>query len=65
MMGLNSKEGVVFRLQTKEFYSEERQLPRKPVYYQTGEECDVWFSAEVVWEIRGAGKLLSHLQCSG
>lgn len=42
-------------IQSKEFYSDGRVLPKKPVYYQTREECDVWFSAEVVWEIRGAG----------
>lgn len=44
-------------MQSKDFFSGEHLLSKKPVYYQTREECDVWFSAEVVWEIRGAGIL--------
>ena len=47
-------------IQSKEFYSEERILPKKPVYYRTREECDVWFSPEIVWEIRGAGDSYSR-----
>jgi DNA ligase-1 len=51
-------QGFFFGWQTKLFFSEGHLLPRKPVYYQTGEECDVWFSTKVVWEITGAGKVL-------
>jgi DNA ligase-1 len=40
----------------KEFYSGERILPKKPVYYKTDEQPELWFTAEQVWEIRGAGK---------
>jgi DNA ligase-1 len=40
----------------EEFFSGERILNKKPVYYQTLEEPDLWFSPELVWEIRGAGK---------
>ena len=39
----------------KEFYSGDRILPKKPVYYKTDELPELWFSAEQVWEIRGAG----------
>ncbi|BBN03501.1 DNA ligase 1 [Marchantia polymorpha subsp. ruderalis] len=44
----------VFYKEMKEFYSGDRILPKKPTYYQTGEECNVWFTPELVWEIRGA-----------
>jgi hypothetical protein len=44
-----------------EFYTGDRVLPRKPPYYRTGEECSVWFTPELVWEIRGAGKCSSQL----
>ncbi|GJZ49135.1 DNA ligase 6 isoform X1 [Tanacetum coccineum] len=39
----------------KEFFVEEKMLPinEKPHYYQTGEERDMWFTPELVWEIRG------------
>jgi hypothetical protein len=47
-----------FGWQTKLFFSEGHLLPRKPVYYQTREECDVWFFTKVVWEIAGVGKVL-------
>lgn len=45
-----------FYKEMKEFFVDEKMMPRneKPVYYQTGEEPDMWFSPEVVWEIRGA-----------
>ena len=43
-------------MQMEEFYSGDHILPRKPPYYRTGEEPDVWFTPELVWEIRGAGK---------
>jgi DNA ligase-1 len=47
----------IYNLQMKEFYSEERILPKKPVYYKTDEQPEVWFTTEQVWEIRGAGNL--------
>lgn len=45
-----------FYKELKEFFVDEKMIARneKPVYYQTGEEPDMWFSPEVVWEIRGA-----------
>ena len=39
----------------KEFFSGEKILSKKPPYYQTDESPDLWFSPELVWEIRGAG----------
>ncbi|KQK09225.1 hypothetical protein BRADI_2g46780v3 [Brachypodium distachyon] len=50
-----------FYKEMKEFYSEERILPKKPVYYKTDELPELWFSAEQVWEIRGAGNLKALL----
>ncbi|XP_028550138.1 DNA ligase 6 [Dendrobium catenatum] len=44
-----------FYVNMKEFFSGERLLSRKPSYYQTDESPDLWFSPELVWEIRGAG----------
>ncbi|KAL2645294.1 hypothetical protein R1flu_012881 [Riccia fluitans] len=57
----------VFYKEMKEFYSGDRILPRKPTYYQTGEECSVWFTPELVWEIRGADFTVSpvHLAAVG
>ncbi|CAH1421348.1 unnamed protein product [Lactuca virosa] len=45
-----------FYKEMKEFFVDEKMLSKneKPVYYQTGEEPDMWFSPELVWEIRGA-----------
>ncbi|KAK9066931.1 hypothetical protein SSX86_014255 [Deinandra increscens subsp. villosa] len=45
-----------FYIEMKEFFRDEKILGKKdkPMYYQTGEEPDMWFSPEVVWEIRGA-----------
>ena len=37
-------------------FSGERILNNKPAYYWTLEEPDLWFSPELVWEIRGVGK---------
>ncbi|MCO5599554.1 hypothetical protein L7F22_053660 [Adiantum nelumboides] len=48
-----------FYKQMKEFFADERLLQRKPAYYQTLEEPDVWFSPELVWEIRGADLTVS------
>lgn len=47
----------------KEFFSEEKILSKKPPYYHTLEVPDVWFSAELVWEIRGAGEELLTCVC--
>eukprot|EP01018_Ginkgo_biloba_P027056 Gb_13001 [translate_table: standard] len=46
-------------LQMEEFFSGEKILTRKPAYYQTLEEPDIWFSPELVWEIRGADLTVS------
>lgn len=45
----------------KEFFVEDKMLPKneKPHYYQTGEEPDMWFTPELVWEIRGADFTIS------
>ncbi|XVF71531.1 hypothetical protein PTKIN_Ptkin12aG0045500 [Pterospermum kingtungense] len=43
-----------FYKEMKEFFSGDRILSKKPSYYQTAEEPDMWFSPELVWEIRGA-----------
>ncbi|XP_034592863.1 DNA ligase 6 isoform X2 [Setaria viridis] len=48
-----------FYKEMKEFYSGERILLRKPVYYKTDEQPEVWFTAEQVWEVRGADLTLS------
>ncbi|KAI5056524.1 hypothetical protein GOP47_0028342 [Adiantum capillus-veneris] len=49
----------VFYKQMKAFFADERLLQRKPTYYQTLEEPNVWFSPELVWEIRGADLTVS------
>ena len=38
----------------KSFFSGDKILSRKPPYYRTAEVPDMWFSPELVWEIRGA-----------
>lgn len=43
-----------FYTEMKEFYSEDKILSKKPPYYQTGEQPDMWFVPELVWEIKGA-----------
>ncbi|XP_029127986.1 DNA ligase 6 [Cajanus cajan] len=43
-----------FYIEMKEFFSGDKVLSKKPPYYQTGEAPDMWFSPQVVWEIRGA-----------
>lgn len=43
----------------KEFYSGDKVLRKKPLYYHTGEVPDMWFSPELVWEIRGADFTIS------
>ncbi|VAH78953.1 unnamed protein product [Triticum turgidum subsp. durum] len=48
-----------FYKEMKEFYSGEKILPKKPVYYKTDEQPELWFTAEQVWEIRGADLTLS------
>ncbi|CAN1160862.1 DNA ligase 6 [Linum perenne] len=48
-----------FYKEMKEFFSDDRILSKKPPYYRTGEAPDMWFSAEIVWEIRGADLTVS------
>ncbi|XP_010528512.1 PREDICTED: DNA ligase 6 isoform X2 [Tarenaya hassleriana] len=43
-----------FYIEMKEFYSGDKILAKKPPYYRTAETPDMWFSPELVWEIRGA-----------
>lgn len=38
----------------KEFFTEDKILTKKPCYYETSEVPDMWFSPQLVWEIRGA-----------
>ncbi|RID55400.1 hypothetical protein BRARA_G02666 [Brassica rapa] len=53
-----------FYIEMKEFYSEDKILAKKPPYYRTGETPDMWFPAEVVWEIRGADLTVSPVHCA-
>ncbi|KAH9306523.1 hypothetical protein KI387_010927, partial [Taxus chinensis] len=48
-----------FYREMEDFFSGERILTKKPVYYQTLEQPDLWFSPELVWEIRGADLTIS------
>ena len=41
-------------MQMKDFFSGDKILSRKPPYYRTAEVPDMWFSSELVWQIRGA-----------
>lgn len=43
----------------KEFFSGDKILSKKPPYYQTAETADMWFSPEVVWQIRGSDFTIS------
>ncbi|KAK7272987.1 hypothetical protein RIF29_14032 [Crotalaria pallida] len=43
-----------FYIEMKEFFSGDKVLSKKPPYYQTAEAPDMWFSPQLVWEIRGA-----------
>ncbi|CAI9758419.1 unnamed protein product [Fraxinus pennsylvanica] len=43
-----------FYTQMKEFFSGDKILSKKPPYYQTSEVPDMWFSPQLVWEIKGA-----------
>ncbi|XP_057757121.1 DNA ligase 6 isoform X2 [Arachis stenosperma] len=43
-----------FYKEMKEFFSEDNVLSKKPLYYRTAEEPDMWFCPQLVWEIRGA-----------
>ncbi|KAI3451800.1 hypothetical protein Pfo_008465 [Paulownia fortunei] len=43
-----------FYTEMKEFFSGDRVLSKKPPYYRTAEAPDMWFSPELVWQIRGA-----------
>ncbi|KAK9700226.1 hypothetical protein RND81_08G224900 [Saponaria officinalis] len=48
-----------FYTEMKEFFSGDMILYKKPLYYRTDEAPDMWFSAELVWEIRGADLTVS------
>ncbi|XP_021737417.1 DNA ligase 6-like isoform X2 [Chenopodium quinoa] len=48
-----------FYKEMKEFLSGDKILIKKPLYYRTDEVPDMWFSAELVWEIRGADLTVS------
>ncbi|XP_042500637.1 DNA ligase 6 isoform X2 [Macadamia integrifolia] len=48
-----------FYVEMKEFFSGDKVLSKKPPYYQTAEVPDIWFSPELVWEIRGADFTIS------
>lgn len=43
-----------FYKEMKEFFNEDKILSKKPPYYQTAELPDMWFTPELIWEIRGA-----------
>ncbi|KAL8472656.1 hypothetical protein ACS0TY_029752 [Phlomoides rotata] len=43
-----------FYIEMKEFFSGDRVLLKRPPYYRTAEVPDMWFSPEVVWQIKGA-----------
>ncbi|KAK9951173.1 hypothetical protein M0R45_006631 [Rubus argutus] len=43
-----------FYTEMKSFFSGDKILSKKPPYYRTAELPDMWFSPELVWEIRGA-----------
>ncbi|CAO2825368.1 unnamed protein product [Amaranthus hypochondriacus] len=55
----------VFYKEMKDFFSGDKILPQKPLYYRTDEAPDVWFSAEMVWEIRGADLTVSPVHKAG
>ncbi|KAF3779845.1 DNA ligase 1 [Nymphaea thermarum] len=48
-----------FYVEMKEFFSDEKILSKKPPYYHTLEVPEIWFSTELVWEIRGADLTVS------
>ncbi|KAJ6794417.1 DNA ligase 6 [Iris pallida] len=48
-----------FYIEMKEFFSGDKLLSKKPPYYHTDESPDMWFSPELVWEIRGSDFTLS------
>ncbi|CAI0450960.1 unnamed protein product [Linum tenue] len=54
-----------FYKEMKEFFTGDRTLTKKPPYYRTLEVPDMWFSAELVWEIRGADLTISPVHQAG
>ncbi|KMT18610.1 hypothetical protein BVRB_2g027400 [Beta vulgaris subsp. vulgaris] len=48
-----------FYKEMKEFFSEDKTLTKKPLYYRTDEVPDMWSTAEMVWEIKGADLTVS------
>ncbi|MCD9642954.1 hypothetical protein HAX54_030022 [Datura stramonium] len=43
-----------FYVEMRDFFDADKIFQKKPAYYRTAEVPDMWFSPEVVWEIRGA-----------
>ncbi|KAL3644358.1 hypothetical protein CASFOL_012290 [Castilleja foliolosa] len=43
-----------FYTEMKEFFSDNRIISKKPPDYRTDEVPDMWFTPELVWQIRGA-----------
>ncbi|KAF3646928.1 putative histone chaperone ASF1B-like [Capsicum annuum] len=43
-----------FYVEMRDFFDADKISQKKPPYYRTAEAPDMWFSPEVVWEIRGA-----------
>ncbi|CAN4079927.1 unnamed protein product [Withania somnifera] len=41
-------------VEMRDFFDADKIFHKKPPYYRTAEVPDMWFSPEVVWEIRGA-----------
>ncbi|KAL8161820.1 hypothetical protein V2J09_013309 [Rumex salicifolius] len=54
-----------FYTEMKEFFSGEKIITTKPVYYRTLEMPDFWFSPELVWQIRGADLTVSPVHQAG
>lgn len=48
-----------FYVEMKDLFSADKILSKKPLYYRTNEAPDMWFSPELVWEIRGADLTVS------
>ncbi|KAL2522198.1 DNA LIGASE 6 [Forsythia ovata] len=49
----------VFYTEMKELFSGDKILSKKPPYYRTAEVPDMWFSPQLVWEIKGADLTVS------
>ncbi|KAF5765105.1 putative cellulase [Helianthus annuus] len=58
--------GMEGRLMMKEFFIDDKILGKKdkPMYYQTDEEPNMWFTPKLVWEIRGVDFTKRNPFCS-